>query len=365
MKNNKKYLGLIILTVIGLILVGCLNEVAQNEELEELDISLEKPEKSSGEIFLYGEHHGEKNILDKEIELWSEYYSNQEMRHLFIENAYYTAEFLNIWMESDNNDILDDLYLDWKGTASHSPYVKDFFKKIKNQYPETVFHGTDVGHQFRTTGKRFIEYLERNNLESSEQYLLAKKSIAQGKEFYKNRDFAYRENKMVENFIREFDQLNNENVMGIYGRAHTGLDEMDHTNTVPSMANQLKERYGKGITSNDLSSLAKIQEPLRIDKIFIVGKEYEASYFGKQNLDGLDNYTYREFWRIEDAYLDFIDLKKTQDVLPYNNYPMLIDEHQVFVIDYAQIDGTIIRKYYRSDGRVWKDQPSTEEFKVD
>ena len=53
--------------------------------------------------------------------------------------------------------------------------------------------------------------------------MLAQEAIEQGKFFYEHSDDVYRENKMAENFIREFDRLTGENVMGIYGGAHTGL----------------------------------------------------------------------------------------------------------------------------------------------
>ena len=48
-----------------------------------------------GNIFLYGEQHANEAILKKEIEIWENYYQNDSMRHLFIEQPYYTAQFLN------------------------------------------------------------------------------------------------------------------------------------------------------------------------------------------------------------------------------------------------------------------------------
>jgi len=185
-----------------------------------------------------------------------EYYNNKNMRHLFVELPYYTAEFLNIWMKSDSDEILDELYNDWIGTALYNPYTKEFYKKIKSNCPETIFHGTDVGHQYDTTGQRFLKYLEENNLKDSEKYRLAHEAVKQGKYYYENSDDVYRENKMVENFIREYDALNGECIMGIYGNAHTSLDAMDFTDSVPCMANQLKDIYKDIIYSEDLSWLA-------------------------------------------------------------------------------------------------------------
>ncbi|WP_242860603.1 hypothetical protein [Clostridium sp. KNHs205] len=68
------------------------------------------------------------------------------MRHLFIELPYYTAEFLNVWMQSDSDDILDAIYDEWNGTMIHTPDIIEFYKNIKSRCPETIFHGTDVGH---------------------------------------------------------------------------------------------------------------------------------------------------------------------------------------------------------------------------
>ncbi len=318
---------------------------------------------SPKQIYLYGEQHGVNKILDKELELWQEYYHNENMRHLFVELPYYTAEFLNMWMQADNDDIFEAIYSDWKGSSGHNPDTKEFYKKIKSECPETIFHGTDVGHQYNTTGKRFLKYLEDNDLKDSTQYSLAQETIEQGKHFYEKADDVYRENKMVENFLQEFDKLNGERIMGIYGGAHTGLDAMDYnTHSIPCMANQLKKHYGDIIHSEDLAWLAKDIEPTRVDTIMINEKDYNASYFGKQDLIGFKDYAYREFWRLENAYNDFKDKPKTGDVLPYNNYPMLIETGQVFVIDYTKTDGSVVRMYYRSDGHVWDSMPSTEEF---
>ncbi len=76
--------------------------------------------------------------------------------------------------------------------------------------------------------------------------------------------------------------------MGIYGGAHTDFDAMDfRTESIPNMASQLKERYGDDIYSENLSWLAKDIEFLRTDTITINQKNYEAFYYGKQDLTGL------------------------------------------------------------------------------
>lgn len=239
-----------------IIILALLTTFTACSENSAVNVETESSSKSSKKIYLYGEKHGVKKIMDKEFKLWHEYYNNKNMRHLFVELPYYTAEFLNIWMKSDSDEILDELYNDWIGTALYNPYTKEFYKKIKSNCPETIFHGTDVGHQYDTTGQRFLKYLEENNLKDSEKYRLAHEAVKQGKYYYENSDDVYRENKMVENFIREYDALNGECIMGIYGNAHTSLDAMDFTDSVPCMANQLKDIYKDIIYSEDLSWLA-------------------------------------------------------------------------------------------------------------
>jgi hypothetical protein len=319
---------------------------------------------ATGQIYLYGEKHGVKKIMDKQLEIWREYYHNNNMRHLFVELPYYTAEFLNLWMKSAGDAILDEIYDDLAGTDAHVPYTKIFYKTIKSDCPETIFHGTDVGHQYDTTGARYLKYLEAGGLKDSAQYSSAEKVIEQGKQFHSKTDHEYRENKMSENFILEFDNLIDKNVMGIYGSAHTWFEAMNHiTQSVPSMAGQLKARYGGAVHSEDLSKLALSTEPLRTDKITVNGKEYEASYFGEQDLAKFNlDFIKRAFWRLENAYNDFKDNEKAGNPLPYSNYLMIIETGQVFVIDLTKKDGPVERRYYRSDGTVSRGRPSTEEF---
>lgn len=315
------------------------------------------PTPTPGQIYLYGEAHAVQHIMDRELELWSGYY-DQGMRHLFVEDPYYGAEFLNLWMQSDSDEILDALYRDWEGSLSHDPAVRDFYIELKRQCPETVFHGTDVGHQFASTGRRYLEYLRENGLEESEQYRLAEACMEQGQYYYEHSDAIYRENKMVENFKQAYDQLDGESVMGIYGAAHTGIDDLNFTGRVPCMANQLHEVYGDDLHTVDLTGI-----PLRVDTITVGGKEYQAAYYGEWDISSFSTvYRSREFWRLEDAYGNFQDKPTTGDVLPYDNYPMPVEEGQVFVIDYTRPDGTVERMYLRSDGYIWEGEPSTQAF---
>lgn len=161
-------------------------------------------------------------------------------------------------MHTESDDILDQLYQDLSGTQNHSQDVLDFYRRIKTDYPETVLHGTDVGHQYDSTGARCLAEMRADGRASSEDYALALESIEQGKTFYtmmqqnESEAYAYRENCMVQNFIREYENLSGANVMGIYGAMHTDPEGMEFSGKVDSMAKQLAARYGDKLHTEDL-----------------------------------------------------------------------------------------------------------------
>ena len=321
------------------------------------DLSDAPLEKSTGQIFLYGERHGVEQIMDRKLELWSEYYHNHGMRHLFVELGYFSAEFLNVWMQSNNDDILYELFNDWIGTFLHVPHTLVFFRTIKSEFPETIFHGTDVGHQYHSTGIRFLQYLRDNNLQDSEQYLLTQEAIEQGERYYSDFDLEFRVTTKTENFIRAFDRLIDQNVMGIlYGSAHTNFGYMSEHGfpDVSTMAERLRERYGDALHTEDLTWLVpSIEEIITINNV-----DYEASYFGTNtnafSTPSGEIIVSRSFWRLENAYDDFKDNPVTGDILPVANLPMQIDINQVFVVDFEMSDGSVRREFYRSDGNYWE-----------
>lgn len=362
-KKNKKSFVIGILILVLLIVAGAIVLfVFSKDNNERMTFHPEY-----GQIYIYGETHANETILTKEFELWSSYYHENGMRHLFVELPYYTVEYLNIWMQADDNSILEQLYIDWEGTTLHSEAVLRFYEQIKSNCPETIFHGTDVGHQYNTTGLRYLEYLKDNNLADSDEYKKAETNIEQGKEYYSNSDNIYRENTMTSNFIQEFQLLNGESIMGIYGSAHTGIKSKDYyTNTIPCMANQLKDVFGANLHSEDLSLMTNYVEPISTDTMNIAGTEYEVTYYGTQDLSAfLPDFQYREFWRIENAYDDFKTYPTTGNVLPYDNYPFAIETGQIFMVRYTRTDGSVSIEYYRSDGNTWQNRMTTEEFKIE
>ena len=319
-----------------------------------------------GEIYLYGEEHSKQSILDKELSIWGEYYE-KGMRDLFVEFPYTDAQFLNLWMQADDDELLDLQFKDWGGTEGGTEVEKNFLKQIKEQYPETVFHGTDVGHTWERTGPRYLAYLEANGQKDSEEYRRAQENMEQGKRYYEIEatdeasSVRYREDRMVENFRRSYQELEavrRTDIMGIYGSAH--IVESEYLNSDFRMAKQLSENYGEHLHTKDLT-----QEPERIDALEVNGKTYTASYFGEQDISMVKGYKIRKFWRLEDAYEDFKNLPTPREILPADNYPVKIQAGQVFAVEYLMSDGSTEWKYYISDGTVQNGQLITKRMKME
>lgn len=209
-------------------------------------------------IYLYGEYHGKQEYLDKEFTIWKSYYDQNGMRDLFIEAEYYTAQMLNIWLHESDDEILNVIFNNSEGTLAHTEAQLDFYKKIKEECHETVFHGTDIGHS-KETGDWYLKYLENDGRKNSPEYKLARENITQGDKYYADDepDNAYRENCMVKNFIREYDTIKGSTIMGIYGDAHADPSDTSIDNNTHRMAYQLKEHYGDIIQYESIVTLTK------------------------------------------------------------------------------------------------------------
>ncbi len=309
----------------------------------------------AGNIFLYGEIHSDSSCLEKELEAWSEYYG-YGMRDLFIEFPSYTAACLNRWMHQDTDELLDMVFTDLQGTNDDSPQNRNFYRSIKSAFPETVFHGTDVGHQFDTTGARYLSLLESEGKQDTPEYRLVSLTVEQGQKYYdigrtdKTAAVVYREYCMVDNFLRTWEELGRRDIMGIYGSAHTDPFSLDLSASIPCMAAQLKGRLQDAVHSKDLTK----KDIIRTDTVSINGKEYQASYFGSQDISSwAQGYLKRDFWRVENAYDDMKDAPRTGNWLPAGNYNMTINTGEIYIVEYTKADGTPERLYYLCDGTLY------------
>lgn len=360
----KRFLSMLLCSII--LISGCANNVTMETSPETIQTVVS--EKHTGYIYLYGEQHGEPVILEKELELWQSYYHDQGLRHLFVEYGYFTGAYLNLWMKAEDDAILNALFSDWEGTQGHNEAVLTFYKEIKKTCPETVFHGTDIGHQYWSTGARYLEYLEQAGLADSEEYGLAQEAIEQGIEYYtvSAAPDTYREKTMSENFIRAFDALDGESAMGIFGSAHTDPNSLNHTGQCDSMAKLIQNHYGSSLICEDLTQLLLAEKaPEAYETISVNGKAYTAEYFGKQDLSALiPEYSYREFWRLQNAYEDFCTGTFTGNVLPQNNYPMQLEAGQAYLVKYTLADGSVRIEYHLCDGSQWNGNITTKEIKL-
>lgn len=366
----KKIVAFLFMFVVAILVAACgSNNGNYNGSYSDSYTSNEETElpPSTGRIFLYGEMHGVPAIMDRQLEIWGDFYHNYGMRHLFVELSYFTAQFLNIWMQDDDDEILYMLFNDWQGTSKHVAHTLVFYRTIKSDFPETVFHGTDVGHQSSTTGNRFLQYLTNNNLQDTEYYRLTRQNIAQFNRFNRAGSHAVRAYYKPRNFIREFDRLGDQDVMAIHGGAHISLGYFLGYTGVQSLGTVLRERYGEAVQILDMSHYGSPhREPYRVDTILVGNVYFEASYFG---IDG-HRFTAgdgreivgREFWRLENAYEYFRDSQLTGDVLPFSNFPMFVEVGQVFIMDIHMADGMVNRMFFRASGHYWNNQRSTQEF---
>ena len=134
---------------------------------------------TGGEIYLLGESHSNATMTAKELELWGECY-DQGMRDLFVEFPYYMGEYLNLWMDAPDDTILTQIFADISDTAGASQVVWDFFHTIKEQYPETVFHGTDVGHCLKPWARGISPTLSRPGKRTAKPTALLSKTSSRG-----------------------------------------------------------------------------------------------------------------------------------------------------------------------------------------
>lgn len=286
------------------------------------------------------------------------------MRYLFVEFPFYCSEFLNLWMQEDNDEILDEMWEEIAGTLGATGANKEFYKKIKKACPETIFYGTDVGHKYDTLGEQYLSYLREHGQENSDNNKRAQEIINQGKIYSeKNQEdaFAYRENMMVENFIWSLNELKHEDIMGIYGAAHITMNEEDdYSNliSVPNMATQLTDKFSRKIYTEDLSAKADTSNPWKTGALMINGKEYQAILWNEIWLNRKSNsYDSVEVWELKEGTEDFNNIPVGDRTIPDSSFlfPTEIKYGKIYVLDYYTDDEFKERQIFRSDNKSMDD----------
>ena len=184
------------------------------------------------EITLVGEVHHIKGIQDKELELYRDFYEKGG-RHLFIERGYSMASYMNLIMHQEGS---------FKSMLEDGPEADlDFYQAIKDNFPETIFHGIDA--ELSTIGEYWLKFLQENNFGTEEEYKTIIEVIEQGKKVHSlgfSKD-VYREEYMTKNFIREYKKVKGQPIFGIFGSAHTSKTIM-RRKEVPTMGMNLEKK---------------------------------------------------------------------------------------------------------------------------
>ena len=100
-----------------------------------------RAQEAPGTIYLCGETHANQSHLDQELALWDQLYQ-QGVRDLFVELPSYSAAYLNLWMQSDQDTILDRLskdtggrtLLENRGDASLQQVIERLYKEREPLY---------------------------------------------------------------------------------------------------------------------------------------------------------------------------------------------------------------------------------------
>lgn len=363
MKQTRRIsLLLAVVLLLGLCLAGCseattTEPVATGDELSQQD---DQPQDVApqdiqwGQVYLCGEwHHGDAVTMETELALWGELYA-QGWRDLFEEMSYADAYYLNRWMQEDSDETMDWWYHASGWYSLYGNVALDYYRQIKQNYPETVFHGVDVVDN--SVGGDLKAELYQAGKEDTEEFKRVMENLQQTVQYNRlDGDDAkvYRENCMAENFLREYGKLSGANIMGIFGSAHV-LNCKRTNGLVDTMAKQLMA-YGGDAIQTDIIGYPDL---IRTDRMQVRGKEYDATYYGADSYEEKDGTLVMEYWRLEDAYEDLADCPYAAEdetfwaEINYFDFPLKVEEGQVYVVQFTQPDGTVERDYYRADGNV-------------
>nr|WP_317282753.1 hypothetical protein [uncultured Sellimonas sp.] len=163
---------------------------------------------------------------------------------------------------------------------------------------------------------------------------------------------------MVENFIWAFEQLNHEDIMGIYGGAHTEIDsDVEYSYFVPdpNMASQLNKKYPNTIHTKLLAKGYDDSTPWKTGSLEIGGKEYPSILWNEIWIKSTKtSYDSVKVWELKEGSEDFKDIPTgTQTISDYDvEFPIPMKYGKIYVLDFYTDDIFKERKIFRSDSNV-------------
>lgn len=267
------------------------------------------------EEYLYGEDHDIKPIYNEELNILRDYYKKGG-RNYFLESPHYCAQYLNLWMKSDNDEYLNKMYDFFKEYGNYDyDYTIEFYKTIKKEMNDIRFYGVDVGHAYDIIGKDYLKLAKEKG--DKEDIELTERAIEQGKNFYDKEKVdhlkasEYRDKMMAENFMDTYNRTKGD-VIGFFGLAH--IDGVGYVNDY--MTKIIQDKIKNLHTVNLLKS--KNLKPISTEKITYNGREFEADYYGIIS-HKYSRYSHEKLYRIKDTeyFKDFTTTGYNQ-YFPYN-----------------------------------------------
>lgn len=134
------------------------------------DLSIMDDDLKDGEMFLTGENHGVRANIELRIKFLKYYKGKTNFKYYLCELPYSMTHFLNIYLETKDENTLKDIYRPLKGTDAWNKDEYDYWGTLyefNRGLPEDdrlTLVGTDIEHQPQN-GIRFMKYcLDKNHV---------------------------------------------------------------------------------------------------------------------------------------------------------------------------------------------------------
>lgn len=226
-------------------------------------------------VYLLGENHAIGKNTDIRLSFMKFLHENYGVRYLIDESGYCDAMLFNLYLETGDASMLQEIIESVKGTFGYTKELEAFYKNLytyNKTLPDNekiIMIGIDVQHNWEE-GLEILQLLVEENKEKPvpdtvqsvleimkqeehtaeeikaaltimdenkpefEQYFADKyfdfyygmRSVWQSLEFYKEHDFSVRERFIHENIRDYYTALDMDKCFGMFGGAHTMLDGM-------------------------------------------------------------------------------------------------------------------------------------------